>query len=162
MAGINKVILLGRLGKDPEIRYLPDGTPVASFSIATSESWTDKNSGQKKESTEWHNIVAWRKLAEICAKYLTKGKQVYVEGKLKTESWERDGVKHYSTKVQIHEMQMIGTKGNGASEDQDSEEEKQARAERLYREDMKLRSQTGNTPETNSGVKQETEGDVPF
>lgn len=153
MAGINKVILVGRLGRDPEIRYLPDGTPVASFSIATSESWTDKNSGEKKENTEWHNIVAWRKLAEICAKYLTKGKQVYVEGKLKTESWEKDGVKHYATKVQIHEMQMLGGKG------QESEEEKQARAERQYREDC---PQTENAPKTNSGVKQKTEDDIPF
>ena len=88
MAGMNKVILIGNLGKDPEIRYTPSGTAVANFSIATSESWTDKESGEKRERTEWHRIVAWGKLAEICGEYLHKGKQVYVEGRIQTRDWE--------------------------------------------------------------------------
>ena len=82
--GINKVILIGNLGRDPEVRYTPDGTAVANFSIATSMEWTDKGSGEKKERTEWHRIVAWRKLGEICGKYLSKGSQVYIEGRLQT------------------------------------------------------------------------------
>ena len=99
MAGINKVILVGNLGQDPEVRYTQDGTAVATFSIATSESWKDKTTGDKKERTEWHRIVAWRKLGEICGEYLSKGRQVYVEGKLQTRSWEKDGVTRYTTEV---------------------------------------------------------------
>jgi len=87
MAGVNKVILVGRLGRDPEVRYTPDGTAVANFSIATSEEWRDKNSGEKKERTEWHRIVAWRRLGEICGQYLTTGREVYVEGSLQTRPY---------------------------------------------------------------------------
>ena len=108
MAGINKVILVGRLGKDPEIRYTADGVPVASFSIATSVEWKDKNTGEKREKTEWHRIDAWRRLGEICGEYLRKGKQVYIEGRLQTDSWEdRDGNKRYTTKIVAREMQML-------------------------------------------------------
>lgn len=108
MAGINKVILVGNLGQDPEVRYTPDGTAVATFSIATSESWKDKNTGEKKERTEWHCIVAWRKLGEICGEYLSKGRQVYVEGKLQTRSWEKDGVTRYTTEVVATDVQFLG------------------------------------------------------
>jgi single-strand DNA-binding protein len=92
LASVNKVILLGRLGKDPEVKYTQDGTAVARFSIATDDTWKDQ-SGEKQQRTEWHNVVAWRKLAEICGQYLTKGKQVYIEGKLQDRSWEKDGAK---------------------------------------------------------------------
>ena len=88
MAGVNKVILIGRLGSDPEVRYTPSGDAVANFSIATSEEWKDKNSGEKRERTEWHRIVAWRRLGEICGEYLSKGRQVYVEGRIQTNAWE--------------------------------------------------------------------------
>ena len=89
MAGtVNRVILIGRLGKDPEIRSTPGGTSVAKFSIATDERWTDKSSGEKQERTEWHNIVAWAKLGEICGQYLRKGKLVYIEGSIRTETWD--------------------------------------------------------------------------
>jgi len=108
MAGINKVILVGRLGKDPEVKYFTSGDAVCNFSIATSENWKDKNTGEKKEKTEWHRIVAYRKLAEICNEYLEKGKQVYVEGKLQTRSWEQDGVTRYATEIIISSMQMLG------------------------------------------------------
>jgi len=110
MAGINKVILVGNLGADPELRYTPDGTPVANFSIATSESWTDKTTGEKREKTEWHRIVAWRRLGEICGEYLSKGRQVYVEGKLQTRSWEKDGITRYTTEIIASDVQFLGVK----------------------------------------------------
>ena len=111
--GINKVILVGNLGQDPEIRYTADGRAIANFSIATSETWKDKNTGERKEKTEWHRVVVFGKLAEICGEYLAKGKQVYIEGKLQTRSWEQDGVTKYSTEVVIDQrgvMQMLGSR----------------------------------------------------
>lgn len=114
MAGVNKVILVGRLGKDPEVRYTPSGAAVANFSIATSEEWKDKNTGEKQERTEWHRIVAWRRLGEICGEYLHKGSQIYIEGKLQTRSWEdRDGNKRYTTEIVAQNMQMLDATGKG-------------------------------------------------
>jgi single-strand DNA-binding protein len=111
MASINKVILIGNLGGDPEIRYTPSGRPVANFNIATTENWTNKDGG-KEERTEWHRIVAWGRLGEICGEYLHKGKQVYIEGKLQTRSWEdRDGNKRYTTEILAQTMQMLGPAG---------------------------------------------------
>ncbi len=116
MAGINKVIVVGNLGKDPELRHTPQGQAVANFSVATSESWNDK-SGQKQERTEWHRIVVWGKLGELCAKYLSKGRQVYVEGKLQTRSWDdKDGQKRYTTEIVASTVQFLGNNaGAGAS-----------------------------------------------
>ena len=116
--GINKVILVGNLGQDPEIRYTADGRPIANFSIATSESWKDKNSGEKREKTEWHRVVVFGKLAEICGEYLSKGRQVYIEGKLQTRKWQgQDGQDRYTTEVVIDgftgTMQMLGTREGG-------------------------------------------------
>src|SRR4030042_7218180 len=112
MGGVNKVIVIGRLGRDPENRYTPDGTAVANFSIATSEEWKDKATGGKKERTEWHRIVAYRKLAEICSEYLSKGKQVYIEGRIQTREWEdRDKNKRYTTEIVATQMQMLGARG---------------------------------------------------
>ena len=109
MAGINKVILIGNLGRDPEVRYTPNGVAIANFSIATSEEWKDKDTGEKQERTEWHRIVAWRRLGEICGEYLHKGSQVYIEGRLQTREWEdRDGNKRYTTEVVAQNMQMLG------------------------------------------------------
>ncbi len=111
--GINKVILIGTLGQDPETRYMPSGGAVTSFSIATNESWKDKKTGEKMEKCEWHNIVTFNKLAEICGEYLTKGKQVYIEGKLTTEKWQdKQGNDRYTTKINAHNMQMLGGKGD--------------------------------------------------
>lgn len=107
MAGVNRVFLIGHLGKDPEVRYTPSGSAVANFSVATSEEW--KKDGQKQERTEWHNIVAWRRLGEICGEYLHKGSQVYIEGKLQTRAWEdREGKKRYTTEIVAQNMQMLG------------------------------------------------------
>ncbi|MCB2145121.1 MAG: single-stranded DNA-binding protein [Deltaproteobacteria bacterium] len=115
--GINKVILVGNLGQDPEIRYTADGKPIANFSIATSESWKDKNSGEKREKTEWHRVVVFGKLAEICGEYLSKGRQVYIEGKLQTRKWQgQDGQDRYTTEIVVDQrgiMQMLGTREGG-------------------------------------------------
>ena len=110
---INKVILVGNLGKDPEIRYTPSGMAVANFSIATTDKWKDKQSGEMKERTEWHRIVAWGRLGEICGEYLSKGRQVYIEGRLQTNQWEKDGVTRYTTEVVAAEMKMLGSKTQG-------------------------------------------------
>lgn len=108
MAGINKVILVGNLGKDPEVRYLEGGTAVANFPLATSESYKDR-SGNRVDQTEWHNIVVWRGLAEVAEKYLKKGNQVYIEGKIRTRSWDdKDGNKRYTTEIVADQMTMLG------------------------------------------------------
>ena len=112
MAGVNKVILVGNLGKDPEMRTFNSGDSVANFSVATSESWKDKQTGEKKTQTEWHNVSAFRKLAEICEKYLKKGDKVYIEGKLKTDKYEKDGVTKYTTRIIADQMQMLGSKSD--------------------------------------------------
>jgi single-strand DNA-binding protein len=113
MASVNKAILVGRLGKDPEIRSTPSGTSVAKFSIATDDRYTDKN-GEKQERTEWHNITAWGKLAEICGQYLRKGKLVYIEGSIRTDSWDdkETGQKKYRTEIVANQMQMLDRKGD--------------------------------------------------
>jgi single-strand DNA-binding protein len=106
---VNKVIILGRLGQDPELRYTPSGASVCQFSLATSESWNDKSTGQKQEKTEWHRIVVWGKLAELCNQYLSKGRQAFVEGKIQTRSWEdKDGQKRYTTEILANTVQFIG------------------------------------------------------
>src|SRR5688500_5043670 len=115
MSGVNKVILVGRLGKEPEVRNLDNGATVANFTVATSESYKDKTTGEKKEITEWHNIVLWRGLAEVAQKYLHKGDMVYIEGKLRTRSWEKEGVTRYTTEVIADNMTMLSTKGSGGS-----------------------------------------------
>jgi single-strand DNA-binding protein len=111
MAGVNKVIIVGNVGRDPEVRYTQSGRAVASFSVATSERFQDKD-GQTQERTEWHRVVAWARLAEICGEYLRKGKQVYIEGRLQTRDWEdKDGHKRYTTEVIAQTMQMLGRRG---------------------------------------------------
>jgi single-strand DNA-binding protein len=117
---MNKVILIGNVGKDPEVRYLQDGTPVANFSIATTEQWKDKQTGEKRKSTEWHNVVAWRRLAEIIGEWVTKGQKLMIEGKLQTRSWDKDdGSKGYKTEIVANNMEMLGGgRGTGSSGDQ--------------------------------------------
>ncbi len=113
MAGLNEAKLIGRLGKDPELRTLQNGSKVCSFSMATSQDWKDKTTGEKKTSTEWHNIVVWNALAEVCAKYLHKGSQVYICGTIRTRMWEKDGIKHYTTEIFCQDMLMLGSKDDG-------------------------------------------------
>ncbi len=113
--GINKVILIGNLGADPEVRFTPSGQAVANFRIATSESWTDKSSGQKQERTEWHRIVVWGKLGELCGQYLKKGRQAYIEGRLQTREWtDKEGKKNWTTEVVAQNVQFLGGKPEGA------------------------------------------------
>ncbi len=112
MPGVNKVILIGNLGKDPEVRHLESGSAVASFSLATSDSYKDRNTGERVDATEWHNIVLWKGLAEIAEKYLKKGSQIYIEGKLRTRSWEKDGITRYTTEVIGDRMTMLGQSGS--------------------------------------------------
>lgn len=115
---VNKVILIGNLGKDPELRYTPSGTAVATFSLATSETYKDRD-GNKQKKTEWHNIVVWRQLAEVCGKYLHKGKQIYVEGKIQNRSYDdRDGNKRYISEVVASQMTMLGSRNDGHDSDQ--------------------------------------------
>lgn len=115
MAGVNKVILVGNLGKDPEVRHLENGAVVANFSMATSESYKDKN-GVRQTQTEWHNVVLWRGLAEIAEKFLKKGNMIYIEGKLRTRSWEdKEGVTRYTTEVVGDSMTMLGSKSDNNS-----------------------------------------------
>jgi single-strand DNA-binding protein len=114
--GINKVILVGNLGADPETRYMPSGSAVTNLSIATSEQWKDKQSGEQKERTEWHKVAMFNRLAEIAAEYLRKGSQVYIEGKLRTRKWQdRDGNDRWTTEIIADEMQMLGGRGGGGS-----------------------------------------------
>ena len=110
MRGINKVILVGSLGADPEVKYMPNGGAVANVSIATTEQWKDKDSGEKKEKTEWHRVVFFKRLAEIVGEYLRKGSQVYIEGKLQTRKWQdKNGNDRYTTEIIANEMQMLGS-----------------------------------------------------
>ena len=110
MAGLNKVLIIGRLGRDPELRYSQDGLAIANFSVATSEEWKDQN-GQKQSRTEWHKLVVFGRLAEVCGQFLHKGSQAYFEGRLQTREWEKDGVKLYSTEIVASNIQMLGGKG---------------------------------------------------
>ncbi len=114
--GVNKAIVVGRLGSDPEVRYTTSGSPFSNFTVATNESWTDKN-GQKQEKTEWHRITVWGKLAELCGQYLAKGRQVYIEGRLQTREWmDKEGHKRYTTEIVAQNLQFLGGGGEkGAS-----------------------------------------------
>ncbi|QPB41953.1 single-stranded DNA-binding protein [Rodentibacter haemolyticus] len=115
MAGVNKVIIVGHLGNDPEVRTMPNGDAVANISVATSESWNDRNTGERREITEWHRIVFYRRQAEICGEYLRKGSQVYVEGRLRTRKWQdQNGQDRYTTEIQGDVMQMLGGRNQNA------------------------------------------------
>ena len=119
MASVNKVILVGNLGRDPEMRYMSGGDAVFNITIATSESWKDKNTGEKREITEWHKVVFYRKLAEIAGQYLKKGSSVYIEGRIKTRKWQdKDGNDRYTTEIEATEMQMLGSRQSGGQSDQ--------------------------------------------
>jgi len=151
MAGVNKVILVGNLGKDPEVRHLENGAAVANFSIATSESYKDKN-GNRQEQTEWHNIVLWRKLAEIAEKYVKKGSLVFIEGRLRTRSWDdKDGNKRYTTEVIASSMQMLDKKGDNNSGGSNSNSGGSS-----------TQNQTSDTSTTKDIVLDEPNDDLPF
>lgn len=154
---VNKVILVGRLGQNPEVRYTPSGAAVANFSVATNETWTDKN-GQKQERTEWHRIVVWGKLAELCQQYLAKGRQCYVEGRLQTREWtDKDGQKKYSTEVQAQTVQFLGgERGAGAGTGAGNYQQNSSND---YGSPMNPSFGGGNSPQSEPSF---TEDDIPF
>ena len=127
--GVNKVILIGNLGQDPEVKYMPNGNAVANVTIATSESWKDKNTGEQIDKTEWHRVVFFRRLAEIVGEYLKKGSKIYIEGKLQTRKWQdKNGVDHWTTEIIANEMQMLDSRGTGAPAQQRPNQESQQAA----------------------------------
>ena len=139
MASVNKVMLLGNLGRDPEVRTFPNGDSVCNFSIATSTSWKDKASGEKKEKTEWHNIVMYRKLAEIAGEYLKKGSSVFVEGSLQTRKWQtKEGQDRYTTEIAADTMQMLGGRDNRNSEPSNSNDNFNQEPERAKKPEAKV------------------------
>ena len=161
--GINKVILVGTLGRDPETRYMPSGGAVTNLNLATSESWKDKQTGEKKEQTEWHRVVLFNKLAEIGAEYLRKGQQVYIEGALRTRKWQnKEGHDQYSTEIVASDMQMLGGRPSGGSSDSSFDEPRQA----APRQAAPTRPQQDNrppqpAPDSNWGAGFEDD-DIPF
>lgn len=159
MSGVNKVILVGNLGKDPEVRYLEGGAAVANFTLATSETYKDRTSGERKTQTEWHNIVLWRGLAEVAEKYLKKGSQVYVEGKLRTRSWEdKEGNTRYTTEIVGDSMTMLGRREDSDSPAQSGSDNK-AVSRNETSSSSKKESVSGSSGKNNV---QEEDDDLPF
>jgi len=150
MQGINKAIIVGTLGKDPEVRYSGDGKAIANISVATSEKWKDKNSGQQQEKTEWHRVCAFDRLAEIMGEYLTKGSQVYIDGKIQTRKWQdNDGNDRYSTEIVANQMQMLGGGNKQQSQGQQQQQGGQQQAQ-----------QSGG--QTQGGAFNDFDDDIPF
>lgn len=156
--GINKVILIGNLGADPETRFTQAGAPVTNFRVATSEQWTDKQSGQRQERTEWHSIVCFGKLAEISGEYLRKGSKVYVEGSLRTSSWESDGQTRYKTEIICNDMQMLDSRGGGMSEGGYDSASRQNSGDQGASRPSTSRQQ----PMTNPDTLNDFDDDIPF
>jgi single-strand DNA-binding protein len=146
MSGVNKVILVGRVGKEPEVRNLENGASVANFSLATSETYKDKTTGEKKEITDWHNIVLWRGLAEITQKYVHKGDMLYIEGKMRTRSWEKDGITRYTTEVIGDNMTMLTPKGGGGSSGSSEYSQERSMAESSSIPSPPMHSSTDDLP----------------
>lgn len=155
MASVNKAIIVGHLGKDPESRYLPNGDAVCNFSVATSETWKDKTTGEKKELTEWHRISVFGKLAEICAQYLTKGAMVYIEGRLQTRKWQdKDGQDRYTTEIRCDKMSMLDKRQDGDSPRQ--------LPEKNPNQSSKYPDKSNPMPAPSSSGFQDFEDDIPF
>lgn len=160
MAGVNKAIIVGHLGNDPEIRTMPNGDPVAKISIATSEEWTDKQSGEKKQNTEWHTIIAFRKLADIIGQYLKKGSQVYVEGKIRTRKWQdQNGQDRYTTEIIADQLQMLsssqGYNGNNWAQEPQGKPTQQSQRPQQKEWD-------GYTDEERNSTPNNFDDDIPF
>jgi single-strand DNA-binding protein len=159
MASVNKVIIVGNLGRDPEVRYTPNGSAVCNVSVATTRSWKNKESGDKSEETEWHRVVFYDKLAEIAGEYLKKGRSVYVEGRLKTRKWQdKDGVEKYTTEIVATDMQMLGSRegmGGGAASEEGGSYERAAPAARPA-------AAAANRPAAKSSGFSDMDDDIPF
>jgi len=158
MASINKVILVGNLGQDPEVKYMPSGGAVTNISIATTDSWKDKATGEKKENTEWHRVVFFNRLAEIVGEYLRKGSQVYIEGNLRTRKWQdQNGVDKYTTEIVAREMQMLGGRAGGSSDfapSQQSQKPQQSQQQAQSQGDGGYQQQGGGAPQQQASQQQ--------
>ena len=153
MASVNKVIIVGNLGKDPETRYAPSGGAGTNIVVATTETWKDKASGEKREATEWHRVVFFGKLAEIAGQYLKKGSQVYLEGKLKTRKWQdKDAQDRYTTEINADEMKMLGSKGDG----------QQQEGQRPQQTQQRPPANTQRQPQGQAGGFSDMDDDIPF
>ena len=156
--GVNKVILVGTCGQDPEVRFMPNGNAVTNLSLATSEQWTDKQSGQKVEKTEWHRVSLFGKVAEIAGEYLRKGSQVYIEGKLQTREWEKDGIKRYTTEIVVDmqgTMQLLGAKPQDGQQRQTHPQAAAARQQPRQQQAAPQQNQQGAPPDS-------FDDDIPF
>ena len=165
MAAVNKVILIGNLGRDPDVRYMPNGDAVTNITLATTETWKDRGTGERREATEWHRVVFFRKLAEIAGQYLKKGSQIYVEGSLKTRKWQdKEGLERYTTEIVANEMRMLGSRqGQGSSDGGDygsTRERPQASAGGAARQDAAPQAQAQSAPENND--YNNFDDDIPF
>jgi single-strand DNA-binding protein len=166
MASVNKVILVGNLGADPETRYMPNGDAVTNVRLATTDSWKDKASGEKKEITEWHRVVFYRRLAEIAGEYLRKGSSVYVEGRIRTRKWQdKDGQDRYTTEIEATEMQMLGQRGGGDGGGQQYGGESSAPQARQQQRSAPARSAPASKPApppSGGGGFADMDDDIPF
>jgi single-strand DNA-binding protein len=165
--GVNKVILIGNLGNDPETRYLPNGAAVTNVNIATSQQWKDRETGQANERTEWHRVVFFRRLAEIAGEYLKKGSKVYIEGSLRTRQWEREGQKHYTTEIVAAELEMLDSRGDNAgagSSDASASGSSNNNSNRDNRYSGGKQASAGNTsePDLNAPPPEDFDDDIPF
>ncbi len=159
MSSVNKVILVGNLGQDPEVKYMPSGGAVTNISIATTDSWKDKASGEKKENTEWHRVVFFNRLAEIVGEYLRKGSQVYIEGNLRTRKWQdQNGVDKYTTEIVAREMQMLGSKAGGSSDFSPAQQGGAAPQQHAPQQDAKPKPQESRPPQNFDNF----DDDIPF
>ncbi len=162
MASVNKVILMGNLGKDPEVRFMPNGDAVCNFSIATTDNWKDKN-GEKQERTEWHNIVMYRKLAEIEGEHLKKGRPVFIEGRLRTRKWQtKEGQDRYTTEIIAESMQMLGGRDSGGGSSNSSSNAQNQSPSQGNEEFNQAPQRTGSAPQAAATNFDDFEDDIPF
>lgn len=160
--GVNKAIILGNVGQDPEVRFLPNGNPVANLSVATSEAWTDKQSGQKQERTEWHRVVAFNKLAEIIQQYVKKGSKIYIEGKIQTRKWQgQDGQDRYSTEIVASDMQMLDSRQGGQQPQQGSQPPQQQTYQHAQAQYAQQQGQAQGQPQQAGGFD-DFDSEIPF
>ncbi len=161
--GVNKVILVGNLGRDPEVRYSANGQAIANVTIATTESWKDKNTGEKQEKTEWHRIVFFGRLGEIVGEYLKKGAQIYVEGRLQTRKWQdKEGKDRYTTEIVANEMQMLGSKGGAASGEYAGQSSSQPTSQSSSQSSSQGQSSQPTQPATQAAGADDFDDDIPF
>lgn len=160
MAGLNKVMIIGRLGRDPEIRYSQQGTAICNMAIATSETWNDKDAGEKHEKTEWHRVIVFGKQAETCGKYLAKGSQAYFEGRLQTRQWEKDGHTHYTTEIVVSNFQFLG--GGQRNDGGDQQPQGGGQQQNRQPQQNQQRQKPQNQPQQNNQDVPYYDDDIPF